>query len=377
MRILVVIDTLGYGGAERLLVSLLPELKKNNIYCAVAVAKAPYSLLSELKQADINVYCLDIIHPWSLIEAASKLAKIVEEEQIDVIWGHLYFGNLYAALTRTFIRHLKVVWTLHYKFSMPNNLRQYFMLGLEKLTLKYLVNSRVAVSEAVINSFPETLRGSIDCIYNGIPIANLPDTLTVEQKKHTRECFSINNEDFLIVLPARYTVVKGHLILCEALAYLREKYNWCPFFIAAGNGGLKPEIQQRVDELKLTTTVKLLDSLPQAKLFDLIQAADAVVMPSLIEPFGIAAAEAMALGTPTILTNVDGFKELVGESQSALMVPANDSISLAEALWQLYTNHDLGNALSKSGKYRMREKFDISKLAIKWKDLFIQLSMPI
>ena len=101
--------------------------------------------------------------------------------------------------------------------------------------------------------------------------------------------------------------------------------------------------------------------------------ADAVVLPSLIEPFGIAAAEAMALGTPTVLTDIDGFKELVGDSNSALKVPVNDSSSLAEALWQLRSNPELSKTVSMEGKKRIQEKFDISKLATDWRDLFIGL----
>jgi len=374
MRILAVIDTLGYGGAERLLVSLLPELKKKNIYCALAVASPPYSLLAELKEAGIDVYCLDIRHPWSFLKASARLARICKKEKIDIVWGHLYFGNLYAGLARLFYWRLRVVWTLHYKFPNQKNLKQHIMLSLERLVLKYFVSSRVAVSQAVLDSYQEASKDNLICIYNGVPIANLPGPLKAERRAIVRNLFSVNTNDFLIVVPARYVAVKGHLVLCEALSILSNKYEWHPICVAAGSGGLKLAIQQRIDELNLTVTFRLLDSLPQADLFDLMQVADVVAMPSLVEPFGIAAAEAMALGIPTVLTNVDGFKELVGDSQSALMVPVNDAAALAEALWILHRNDDLRDVLSNVGKNRMQENFDTSVVVQYWVNLFMKIN---
>ncbi len=55
------------------------------------------------------------------------------------------------------------------------------------------------------------------------------------------------------------------------------------------------------------------------QLFPLIQSADDVVIPSLREPFRIAAAQAMLLGVPVVLTCGDGFVELVGDCEGALM----------------------------------------------------------
>ena len=373
MRILVVIDSLGYGGAERLLVSLLPELRKRGIFCEIAVANHPYSLMPELEDARFKVHCLGLSHRWALQEAANKLSKICKNEPFDFIWGHLYFGNLYAAHTRLFVNGLKVIWTLHYKYVDPKNLRQIFMQALERLSLNYLVNTRVAVSQAVLESYPKLLGSNINCIYNGIPVANLPAKLTIEQKLITRKQYDVDKDDFLVVVPARYVEVKGHAVLCAALALLKDRYNWCPVCLAVGNGDLKFSIQRNIESLNLENYFHLLDALPQDKLFLLIQSADAVVLPSLIEPFGIAAAEAMALGTPTVLTDIDGFKELVGDSNSALKVPVNDSSSLAEALWQLRSNPELSKTVSMEGKKRIQEKFDISKLATDWRDLFIGL----
>ena len=83
---------------------------------------------------------------------------------------------------------------------------------------------------------------------------------------------------------------------------------------------LLDRLRARAAELGLTEAVEFAPPMPHDQLFSLMQAADAVVIPSLREPFGIAAAEAMLLGVPVVLTRVDGFVELVGDSEGALMV---------------------------------------------------------
>lgn len=72
------------------------------------------------------------------------------------------------------------------------------------------------------------------------------------------------------------------------------------------------QLRARAAELGLVGAVEFAPPMLHDQLFPLIQAADAVVIPSLREPFGIAAAEAMLLGTPVVLTRVDGFVELGG-----------------------------------------------------------------
>ena len=88
----------------------------------------------------------------------------------------------------------------------------------------YLVNTRVAVSQAVLESYPKLLGSNINCIYNGIPVANLPAKLTIEQKLITRKQYDVDKDDFLVVVPARYVEVKGHAVLCAALALLKDIY---------------------------------------------------------------------------------------------------------------------------------------------------------
>ena len=85
------------------------------------------------------------------------------------------------------------------------------------------------------------------------------------------------------------------------------------------------------------------------QLFPDLRSANAIVIPSLREAFGMAAAEAMLLGVPVALTRVDGFVELVGDSEGALVTAAGDPTSLAGAIWQLKSDPDLRRRAAERG----------------------------
>jgi glycosyltransferase involved in cell wall biosynthesis len=91
-----------------------------------------------------------------------------------------------------------------------------------------------------------------------------------------------------------------------------------------------------------------------------LRSANAIVIPSLREAFGIAVAEAMLLGVPVALTRVDGFVEQVGDSEGALMTAAGDPTSLTGAIWRLKSDPDLRRRVAERGRARIAKNFEIS-----------------
>jgi glycosyltransferase involved in cell wall biosynthesis len=178
-------------------------------------------------------------------------------------------------------------------------------------------------------------------------------------------------DDFMIVTPSRYIPLKGHSVLLDALDILNREKSWLPKLV--GRGLVTPfldRLRARAAELGLAGAVEFGPTLPHDQIFSLMQAADAVVIPSLREAFGIAAAEAMLLGIPVVLTRVGGFVELVGDSEGALMTAAGDPRSLAEAIWLLKTDPDLRRRVAARGRARIAENFEMSVCASKWARLF-------
>jgi glycosyltransferase involved in cell wall biosynthesis len=95
--------------------------------------------------------------------------------------------------------------------------------------------------------------------------------------------------------------------------------------------------------------------LPRARMGDFWSSLDVAVVPSLYEPFGLVALEAMACGVPVVASAVGGLKEIVQEGASGLLVPPGDSVALAQALVTLLTNEPLRLRLAEGARRRAEE----------------------
>lgn len=376
IKVLCIIDTLVKGGgAERLLVDLLPAMQLRGMDIAVvALFCQPGDHSDELECAGIPVHQLALSSPYAAPEAMWKLRALIREFGYKVLWGHLYYGNFYAWLASRASGQARVVTTIHsegYLRTPPTRLRQRLAVALEGVVLSS-AGFCVAVSRAVRHDY-ETYFGlsGIEIAYNGVDCAALNRVLPVDRAAVRAE-FGFAPDDFLIVTPASLQTKKGHAVLIEAVAHLRDKWDVKVKALLCGDGPLKAELAGDIARRGLGDQVVLSPVIPHARLMPLVAAAEAVVMPSLREPFGIAAAEAMALGVPCVLTDVDGFREISSDGDSALLVPPGDSAALARAVDRL--RRDPGEAAERAARARANvcATFDIGQCADRWIQLLGQ-----
>jgi glycosyltransferase involved in cell wall biosynthesis len=134
---------------------------------------------------------------------------------------------------------------------------------------------------------------------------------------------------------ATLTPRKGHAVLFDALAELRER-KW--HLTCAGSLTRDPEttaaLQLKLDHLSLKTRVSLLGDLDAAALERYYARADIFVLPSYLEGYGMALAEAAARGIPVVSTTAGAIPETV-PAESSVLVPPGDSRALAKALARL------------------------------------------
>lgn len=115
-----------------------------------------------------------------------------------------------------------------------------------------------------------------------------------------------------MILTVRRLVEKnGIQYLIEALPFLLRKQKDF-VYIVIGSGRLHDALEKRVEELGLQSHVKFLGALQNNLVFNYIKAADSVVFPSSAEALSLAAIEVMHIGTPIVVSNIGGLRELVG-----------------------------------------------------------------
>jgi glycosyltransferase involved in cell wall biosynthesis len=208
-------------------------------------------------------------------------------------------------------------------------------------------------------------------IHNGIDTRAVRAVAAAADRTRVRAEWSIGADEFLVVAPARFVAVKGQRHLLDAMVLLAVDAPVVKL-VLCGEGPNEAELRNRVASSDLAERVTFAGLLPHPQVIELIAAADAVVMPSLYESFGLVAVEAMAASTPAVVTDVDGFREVVGESQAALLVQPGSGEAIARALRKLMTDPGLPAQLARAGEERAAA-FDIDRCAEQWLDLFASL----
>lgn len=129
---------------------------------------------------------------------------------------------------------------------------------------------------------------------------------------------------------------KGHREVIDAWPLVRRRLPDAELWIA-GEGDLKEELQRLARERGLGTAVRFLGMVSEESKEEVIAASRCLAMPSRGEGFGLVYLEAMRLGRPCLVSNLDAGREVVNPPEAGLAVDPREPSSLADALVQLLT----------------------------------------
>ena len=346
LTVLHVIETLARGGAEQLLVTLLPELVRQGVNAEVVVLRGPYDLEGELERAGVVVHRLKERRKWAIVSSAVELAKLAKVRQADILHAHLYFPISITATTKILGLFKGVTHASFHNLAYGGANKRTWKLWLRQKLSRFLVRRGIdqpqAVSKASEKHFITTYgRNDVKVIYNAVDLG-LIGAITA----------SANDA---IVLPGRLVKEKGHLDLIRALELLEGP---CPEVVFAGDGPMRPTLEDRIKSSELPVTIS--GRLSHHEMLKTIRAARLVVIPSRYEGFGLTALEALALGRPVVSTTAGGLPEVMGELGS--LVPPADPSALALALSQALTDHEWRKTQERHGPPRAAQ-FSVEAIA--------------
>jgi glycosyltransferase involved in cell wall biosynthesis len=173
-----------------------------------------------------------------------------------------------------------------------------------------------------------------------------------------------------LVLVAGLVEQKGHLLLVEALARVRDAGATFQM-VFVGDGHLRPLLESRVKQLGLSDRVTFAGWQSNAQVREHLRTARALVMPSFAENLPVAMMEALATGRPVLGTYIAGVPELVETGVNGWLVPAGNVGATADALLRLLRAPvDELSRMGRAGAERVRASHDASKEAARLKELF-------
>ena len=220
---------------------------------------------------------------------------------------------------------------------------------------------------ADIFSVPER---RVAVIPNGIDPGDLPVGEERELERLRGEFAA--PEEKLVLLIGRLVYEKGFQIALEAMPELIERVPGTRFLVA-GSGTHEQELRNQAAELGLMEHGTFLGWIGDDVLHLLYRIADVCVVPSIYEPFGLVALEAMASGCPCIVADTGGLREVVPHGEVGLRFRTRDPEALGRMMEQVLTDSELtARLVADASEHVLR--FDWNDVARRTAEIYEELT---
>jgi glycogen(starch) synthase len=210
----------------------------------------------------------------------------------------------------------------------------------------------------------------VTVIPNGIDPRDLQPQDPAELRRLRRQ-FAGPDQN-LVLLVGRLVYEKGFQLALEAMPEVIERLPGTRFLVA-GSGTHEPELRRQAEELGLMEHGTFLGWIGDDVLHSLYPIADVCVVPSIYEPFGLVALEAMASGCPCLVADTGGLREVVPHEEAGLRFRARDPAALAEMAVRVLNDEQLGQRLVTEGLDHIR-RFDWSDVAEQTAEVYLELA---
>lgn len=326
MRILHVLESLDFGGLERVVTDLAIAQKRHGHEVTVYCLHRTDGYKSELEAAGIEVI---IGHKTGTLDLAAMkvLRRVARERRIEVVHAHSFMPNYYAAASLLGLRGGPVlVGTSHDMGTRLANrkLRLLYRSSLLRTARVAMVGRQVHDRYVQLGYVPS--RKAVT-VLNGIPVERF--RMTPERRAAARQALDLPADALVIGAVGRLVDLKNHRLLIQVLPALRQRWPQLKLAIVGG-GPLQDDLAAEVQRLGLQDAVLLTGQ--RSGVADLLPAFDIFAMPSLTEGLSIALLEACATGLAIVATRVGGNPEIIRDGETGLLVPAADGPALQAAL---------------------------------------------
>jgi len=366
IRILHIIESLGPGGAERILLTNLTYLDKDRFYNVVAYLYNDEFFLSDLKEIGVKAYSLNLKNIYQPFTAINRIVKIIKTEKIDIVHTNLFGADIYGRIAARMAGILHIVTTLHnlgYEQSSIFDKRKI----VDGITGKFCDGYFIAVSEAVKKSTGKHLGfKNIKVIYNSIDTNRFLPLKELE-RINMRTKLGIKKDTYLLTDVGRLDFDKGHNLLLEALASEKLKSNNFVLLLI-GSGPAEKNLKDLSMRLGIQEKVKFLGIRKDIR--DIVGCSDLFILPTINEGFGIVILEAMALKIPCVASNIDSIKEIIDNDANGILaqpIPA----ALSDAIWCLMRDKNKATRIADKAYIKVTDNFNIKDNIKKLEEIYI------
>lgn len=356
MKILHIITSLATGGAEKLMVDLLPRLRdEGNEVELLCFDGRRTQFYKQLEATGIKIYSFkagaNLYNPWNIV----RIARLLRKGKYDFVHTHNTAAQLFAAAAKV-LCSVVLVTTEHTTSNRRRDWKWYAPID-RWMYRRY--NAVICISDQAETNLRRYLgkgQYNICTIYNGIDIERFAvaeaDSNLLRRKRKKKA----------IVMVAGFRYQKDQDTVIRAMVLLpKDKYElWL-----VGDGERYGVLENLAKECGVENNVCFLGLRNDVP--NVLSAADIVVMSSHFEGLSLSNLEGMASGKPFIASDVDGLHEIV--TGKGLLFPHGNAKAFADLVINLSEDEGLKERVvaacqEKAGQY------DIKVMAKKYNDLY-------
>jgi glycogen synthase len=300
--------------------------------------------------------------PWVLAfnnRVTAAAGRLIREHDVDVIHAHDWLVT-YAAAALKETWDLPVVATIHateygrHQGWLPGPMNK--LIHQVEWWLTYEARRVITCSSYMRQQVEDIFalpRDKVDVVPNGVDVSDFE--VAADEAAAFRRTLT-GPRTRMVLFAGRLEYEKGVQTVLRALRRVRAEVGPTRFFIA-GVGTYSDELRRQVRELGLRHHVRFTGFLEDHELRLHYAAADVAVAPSIYEPFGLVAVEAMACGTPVVVGDTGGLREIVSGGTGLSFTP-QDEDELARELIRVLEDQDLARRLVERGRERIVSRYD-------------------
>jgi glycosyltransferase involved in cell wall biosynthesis len=364
MKILYSCLSKSWGGMEMYTLTSVMQLLKRNIDCRLLCTEESRMHI-EARNLGTVIYPIKssgYFHPFSNM----KIALILKREKFDLIHTQASKDLWFLVPALQFTRSKIPLFLTKHVGSFIVKKDWFHRILYKRVTLAF------AISRVIKKNLSETTPLTDDKIvlFPNAVNTKVFDPEIVDCEKVRKE-FSINDDEIVIGMLARFSPGKGHEEFIEAARNLNKKHHKLKYLIVGepsrGEDKYAESIKNLTEEYNLKN---LIFAGFRKDIPEILAAMDIFVFPSHAEAFGLALIEAMAMGKPSVCSNSDGVLDIAVEGETSLFFEKKSSVDLQSKIETLINSPEKRKAMGLNARKRIVEKFDIEGVTDKIIDIY-------
>ena len=368
MKLLFLINSMSFGGAEKQVLDILIRLKKIKVDVSLVTLIEPSAFKNVLQNKGIDYYSLGLTktNKWNPIihfKAIVNLYFLIRKTQSDIIHTHLFHSNMYGRVVALF-SNIKNISTIH-SLVEKGKFRPFLYRVTDRFCSKTVFVSDSSRSMYLKNKSTSHERSCV--INNGFDFnrSAISSDLNVAR---CRVDYNVNPDSFLWLSIGRLIPLKDYPLLLKSFLILLKEFPKAMLMIV-GDGESKEEIENIISMKRLQSSVLIIE--PRSNIDLIYSMSDAYISTSKYESFGMTLIEATIFSLPVVSTTNGGADEILSYENNGLISKNRLAVDIAKIMLKICLMDEEERMETIKVNYEHAKKnYDIKNICVEWLKLY-------